>query len=154
AAARLIAPYDQVRMTTTFRIDADDYVERLSLLRSGPFARTRLRLCDDERATLAHPDHSLRAFRNLLPEIEPWTITDDARATPLQAYRQALGTIERASGNNHFVATHGGAILLALPEISKRDDSWRDFEVVKLHATLVDGHRLVTLRLRTAPEVK
>jgi hypothetical protein len=158
AAARLVAAYDQVRLTTDFRIDADEYEERLTLLRSRPFARVRSRLRgrggSSESAALAHPEHSLLAFREILPEIEPWTIRRDARATPLQAYRQALDTVERASGNNHFVASHGGAILLAFAEVPKRDDPSTGFEVVELHATTVAGHRLVTLRLRTAPEVK
>jgi hypothetical protein len=158
AAARLVAAYDQVRMTTDFRIDADEYEERLTLLRSGPFARVRSRLRgrggSSESATLAHPDHSLLAFREILPEIGPWTIREDAGATPLQAYRLALGRVESASGNNHFVGTHGGATLLEFPEILKRDGSSTDYEVVKFNATTGDGHHLVTLRLRTIPEVK
>ena len=39
-------------------------------------------------------------------------------------------------------------------KILKVTGSSTDYEVVKLHATTVDGHRLVTLRLRTGPEVK
>ena len=37
---------------------------------------------------------------------------------------------------------------------SRRSDLSTDYEVVKLSATTGDGHRLVTLRLRTSPEVK
>ena len=44
--------------------------------------------------------------------------------------------------------------MLAFSEIFRRDGSSTDFEVVELHATTGTGHRLVTLRLRTAPEVK
>ena len=167
AAARLVAPYDHVRMTTTFRIaegieagrdDPDEYEERLTLLRSGPFARVwrrvTHRLDGGESAILAHPDHSLRAFRNLIPKVEPWTIGDNARADPPQAYRQALSRVESASGNNAFVATHGGAILLEYPQNFKEIGLSTDYEVVKFNATTVDGHRLVTLRLRTGPEVK
>ncbi|HKI18396.1 MAG TPA: hypothetical protein VKA15_10970 [Isosphaeraceae bacterium] len=151
-------------MTTTFRIEREtkagrddpyEYEERLTLLRSGPFARVRFRVGDGETAALAHPDHSLRAFRHLGPEPGPWMIWDDAQATPLQAYRRALGKVEeRASGNNHFVATHGGAILLEYPQNLKESGFSTDYEVVKLDAATVDGHRLVTLRLRTGPEVK
>jgi hypothetical protein len=158
AAARLVAPYDQVRITTAFRIDPDEYEERLTLLRSGPFARVRSWLRgrggSSEWVTLAHPDHSLLAFREILPEIRPWTIREYAGATPLQAYRLALGRVESASGNNHFVATHGGAILLDFPQSLKDFGLSTDYEVVKLNATTGDGRRLVTLRLRTGPEVK
>ncbi len=164
AAARLVAPYDQVRMTTTSRIERetkagrDDpylYEERLALLRSGPFARVRFHRDHDEGAYLAHPDHSLRAFRKLIPKIGPWTIREDAyQATPLQAYRRALFRVEWASGNNHFVATHGGAILLEYPQNLKQSGFSTDYEVVQFNAMTVDGHRLVTLRLRTGPEVK
>jgi hypothetical protein len=157
AAARLVAPYDHVRLTTAFRIDPDEYEEGLTLLRSGPFARVRSRLRGrgggGERAILAHPDHSLRAYRELIPQIEPWRIGDDTQATPLQAYQQALDRVESASGN-FFDATHGGATLLEFPQILKRDGSSTDYEVVELNATTGDGHRLVTLRLRTGPEVK
>jgi len=158
AAARLVAPYDHVRMTTTFRIDPDEYEERLTLLRSGPFARVRSRLRGrgggSEGAILAHPDHSLRAFRKLVPEIGPWTIVEGAQATPLQAYQQALDRVESNSGNNFFDATHGGATLLEFPRYLKEFGLSTDYEVVKVNATIVDGHRLVTLRLRTSPEVK
>ena len=163
AAARLIAPYDQVRLTATFRIetetkdgrdDQDDHRQRLTLLRSGRFARygwrVRYRLDGFERATLAHPDHSLHAFRDLGSRPGPWTIGEDARSDPLQAYRQALDRVESVSGSWFFVATHGGATLLELPQTLKATD----YEVVKFHTTSVDGHRLVTLRLRTGPEVK
>ena len=53
AADRLVAPYDHVRLKTTFRIEREteaasddpyEYEERLTLLRSGPFARVRLRV--------------------------------------------------------------------------------------------------------------
>ena len=85
--------------------------------------------------------------------MEPWTIVEDAQSTPLQAYRQALDRVESASGN-FFDATHGGATLLEFPQILKRDGSSTDYEVVELNASTGDGHRLVTLRLRTGPEVK
>jgi hypothetical protein len=157
SAARLVAAYDQVRMTTAFRIDGDEYEEGLTLLRSGPFARVRSRLIgrggSSESAALAHPEHSLLASRITLPENESWTIREDARADPLQAYRRALGTAERASGNNHFVATHGGAVLLEFPENLGELGYSTDYEVVQLNATTVNGHRLMSLRLRTAPEV-
>jgi hypothetical protein len=64
AAARLVAPFDHVRLTVSFRIEREtkagrddpyEQTERLSLLRSGPLARVRLRINDHERAILAHP---------------------------------------------------------------------------------------------------
>jgi hypothetical protein len=139
------------------RDDPDEFEQGLTLLRSGPFARVRKRVRDQhgvgESAILAHPDHSLRAIRNLLPEMEPWTIVEYAQAIPLQAYQQALDGVESA-GDNFFDATHGGATLLEFPQILKRGGSSTDYEVVELNATTGDGHRLVTLRLRTGPEVK
>ncbi|MEJ7638125.1 MAG: hypothetical protein WKF75_09150, partial [Singulisphaera sp.] len=166
AAARLVAPFDHVRLTTTFRMtvtrdgrdDPDEYEAGLTLLRSGPFARVRKRvrhrLDGGESAIFAHPDHSLRAFRELIPEMEPWRILEDAQATPLQAYQQALDRVESASGSWFFAATHCGAMLLEYPKILKVTGSSTDFEVVELHATTGDGHRLVTLRLRTSPDGK
>ena len=88
AAERLLAPYDHVRLKTTFRIergtkaaidDPYEYEEQLTLLRSGPFASMRHRFFDSERAILAHPNHSLSAFRHLIPKLQPWTIWDDAQ---------------------------------------------------------------------------
>ncbi len=102
----------------------------------------------------AHPDHSLYVYRDLDSEPGPWTIGEDSLAGPLQAYRQALDRVESAPGDWFFDATHNGATLLEFPQILKRDGSSTDYEVVRLHTTTGDGHRLVTLRLRTGPEVK
>jgi hypothetical protein len=163
AAERLLAPYQHVRLKTTFRIESEtkarsddpyEYEERLTLLRSGPFARVRHWLAEGERAILAHPDHSLRAFRRLMPEILPWTIVVDTQAAPLQSYRRALAKVESAAGNNAFVATHGGATLLEYhPQNFKDLGISTDYELVKLQTATSDGHRLVTLRLRTSSEV-
>lgn len=153
AAARLVALYDQVRMTTTFRID-DDYEEQLTLVRSGPFARVLKRASGGESAILANPVHSLRAFRELLPETGPWRIHDDAGAAPARAHRQALARVESMSGDNHFAATHGGAILLEYPRNLRAFGFSTDFEVAALDDETRDGHRLVTLRLRSSPWVE
>ena len=51
-------------------------------------------------------------------------------------------------------AVHGGLILLQYPQNLKDIGFSTDYEVVKLQTTTNDGHRLVTLRLRTSPEVK
>ena len=124
AAARLVAPYDQVRLRTFFRIEVgteadrdhpvtNEYEERLTLLRSEPFALFRHRVeRSGEWATLTHPDHSLLAFRKLNPEPGPWT---------LQAYQRAVGKVESDDSNhNAFIATHGGAALLQFPQALKR----------------------------------
>jgi hypothetical protein len=167
AAARLVAAYDHVRMSTMIRItkgidagrdDPLEYEERLRLLRSGPFARFRKwnkdQFSGSESVILAHPDHSLCVFRRLAPEMEPWSIMQDAQAAPLETYRRALAG-ESVQGDNHFVATHGGAILLQYhPRHLKQDGVSTDYEVVQLDAATVDGRRLVTLRLRAGPEVK
>ena len=64
AAARLVAPYDHVRLRTYFRIEVgtkadrdhpvtNEYEERLTLLRSEPFARVRHRV--DARGASGRP---------------------------------------------------------------------------------------------------
>ena len=155
AAARLVAPYDQVRLKTFFRIEVgteadrdhpvtNEYEERLTLLRSEPFARVRHRVeRSGEWATLTHPDHSLRAFRKLSPEPGPWT---------LQAYQRALGKVESDDSNhNAFIATHGGAALLQFPQTLKDDGISLDLEVTRLSTSTDDGHPLLTLGLRSPP---
>ena len=160
AAARLVAPYDQVRLTTTFRIESgteggrDDpceYEERLTLHRSGPFVLVRHRVDDREVAILARPDHSLHASRTLGPEPGPWTIEEIAQATPMQAYRRALGKVELAAGNNAFVASHGGAALLEYHPQNFKDFGVRmpDLGVARLTTSTDDGHPLLTLGLRS-----
>jgi hypothetical protein len=163
AAERLLAPYDHVRLKTTFRIERGtkaasdapyEWEEQLTLLRSGPFARVRVRIHDREAAILAHPDHSLRAYRKLIPKLEPWTIHEDDQATPLQAYRQALGKVELASGNNAFIATHGGAALLEYPQTINEQGMSPDLEVARLSTWTDDGHPRITLGLRSPPEAR
>src|SRR5262249_29102917 len=71
AATRLLAPYDQVRLTTVFRAFSDGQVarpwneQRQELLRSGPLARVRLTDKHDDLAYLAGPDRSIEARRSL-----------------------------------------------------------------------------------------
>ena len=153
AAARLVAPYDHVRMRTTFRIergteagrdDPYEYEERLALLRSGPFALVRQRVeGTSESASLIHPDRSLRASRNLGPGPGPWT---------LQAHRRGPGKVESDdSDRNAFIATHGGAALLQFPRILQQEGVLPDLEVARLATSTDDGHRLLTLGLRSPP---
>jgi hypothetical protein len=162
AAERLLAPYDHVRLKTTYRIEREtkaasddpyEWEEQLTLLRSGPFARVRHRVDDSEVAILAHPNHSLRAFRHLIAKIGPWTNVEDAQATPRQSYRRALSKVELASGNNAFVATHGGAALLEYHPQNFRDFGMMipDLEVVRLSTSTDDGHPRITLGLRSPP---
>ena len=108
------------------------------------------------RRSFAHPDHSIRAFRKLSPKLEPWTIHEDDQATRLQAYRQALGKVELASGNNAFVATHGGAALLEYHPQSFEDIGLKipDLEVVRLTTSTDDGHPRITLGLRSPREAR
>jgi hypothetical protein len=155
AAARLVAPYDQVRLKTFFRIgvgtEADrdhpvtnEYEERFTLLRSEPFARVWHRVeRSGEWATLAHPDHSLRAFRELTPESGPWT---------LQAYQRAPGKVESDDSNhNAFIASHGGAALLQFPQSLEQAGTSLDLEVTRLITSTNDGHPRLTLGLRSPP---
>ncbi len=165
AAAQLVARYDHVRMTSVYRNikngdDREKMLEKRTMLRSGRFARVRTwfetPFVTSETAILAHPDHSLRVFRELTPEVVPWTIRTDARATPLAAYQQAMDRVESSSNYKHFAATHGGAILLEYPGILRNARQSTEYEVAGLDTTIkaVEGHRLVTLRLRTVPGIK
>jgi hypothetical protein len=151
AAARLVAPYDRVRMATTFRIergtrgglvDPHEYEERLTLHRSEPFARVRQRVEGSaEWATLDQPDRTLRAFRKLGHEPGPWT---------LDSYQRAFGRVESdESDHNAFVATHGGAALLQFPQALREEGVIPELEVARLVASDEDGRRLLTLGLRS-----
>ena len=107
-------------------------------------------------AILAHPDHSLRAFRNLSPTPEAWMIGEDVEAPPPQAYRRALRKVEMRAGRNAFVASHGGATLLEYDPRNFIDDGIRipDLEVAGLTTSTDDGHPLLTLGLRSPPETR
>jgi hypothetical protein len=145
AAKRLLAPYDHVRLTTVFRAYSDGqgaqprYEQRQELLRSGPLARVRLTDKRDDLAYLAGPDRSIEARRSLRSPNEPWTIREVPRSSLEQSYRRAC---------------NGGMVLLRYPQEPKLAGFSTDYEVVELKSTTGDGHRLVTLRLRTSPEVK
>lgn len=166
AVERLVAPFDHVRLEATNRMlvaeeggkEQNHHVERLTLLRSGPLARVRFWEGDPsergEGAILAHPDHSLRVWRDLAPRKEPWTIRRDGMAFPEQAHQYALERVESAASDQFFDATHGGASLLEFPQNLKRAGLSTDYEIVTLDTTVRDGHRLVTLRLRTCPGEK
>ncbi len=162
AAERLLAPFDHVRLKTRFRFERqtkaangapNESDEELTLLRSGPFARARVRVGSAEVAILAHPDHSLRAYRKLSPKLEPWTIPDDSA---LQSYRIALSKVSVASGNHTFIATHGGAALLEYHPQSFEDIGLKtpDLEVARLTTSTDDGHPRITLGLRSPPEAR
>ena len=63
---------------------------RQELLRSGPFARLRKTDKGGDLAYLANPACSIQARRDLGPPAEPWTISEDPRASREQSYRRAL----------------------------------------------------------------
>ncbi len=156
----MVAPYDHVRLKTTFRIgteaDRDQPwydEERQTLLRSGPLARLHARDRQYETARLAHPDHSIRVGRNLTPAIGPWTSPEEPRDTRLESYRRALGRIDWSANNHGFLALHGGAALLEYPRHFKEYGLPADFEVARLEAATVAGHPVMTLGLRTSPAV-
>jgi hypothetical protein len=160
AAEHLLAPYDHVWLTTVFRAHSDAqgtqpyHEERQELLRSGPFARLRRTDKWDDLAYLANPDRSIWARRSLRSPDEPWTISEDPHASREQYYRRVLQKIDNQSTIVGEPAVHGGLILLQFPQQHKDAGFSTDYEIVKLQSTTNDGHRLVTLRLRTNPEVK
>jgi hypothetical protein len=166
AADRLLAPYEHIRLTTVLHSssDAQENTVRQELLHSGPFARLRRTDKAGDLACLANPDCSIRARRNLGPPAEPWTISERSRASREESYRSALDWIDLNDSVRLGVpAIHGGLILLGhrrkysagdLTIVCEEEGFSTDYEVVQLNATTSDGHRLVTLRLRTSPEVK
>jgi hypothetical protein len=145
AAERLLAPYDHVRLTTVFRAYRDSqvaqprYEQRQELIRSGPLARVRLTDAREDLAYLAGRDRSIEARRSLRLPDEPWTISEVPRSTLEQSYRRAC---------------NGGMVLLRYPQEAKDFGFSTDYEVAELKSTTSHGHRLVTLRLRTNPDVK
>ncbi|MFI5461486.1 MAG: hypothetical protein ACHRXM_39340 [Isosphaerales bacterium] len=165
AAERLLAPYQHIRLTTVLHSssDAHENKERQELLRSGPFGRLRRTDNSNELMYLANPDCSILARRSLGPP-EPWRISEGSRASREQSYRSALDWIDlNDSIRLGEPAIHGGLILFGLQRkysggdltIACAEEGFStDYGVVKLNATTGDGHRLVTLRLRTSPEVK
>jgi hypothetical protein len=156
AAARLLAPYEHIRLATVFHSSSDAHENevRQELLRSGSLARLRKTGDGEDRAYLTTPDRSIWARRRLGPPDEPWTISRASRASSEQSYLWAVQAIDDQSTMVAEPAVHGGLILLQYPQDRKAMGFSTDYEVVKLQTTTNDGHRLVTLRLRTSPEVK
>jgi hypothetical protein len=156
AAERLLAPYEHIRIATVHHSSSDgqEHEVRQEQLRSGPLARLRKTEGGGDLAYLANPDCSIRATRNLGPSAEPWTISEDSRASREQSYRRILQLIDNHSTMVGEPAVHGGLILLHYPQNRQDISVSTDYEVVKLQATTNDGHRLVTLQLRTSSEVK
>jgi hypothetical protein len=160
AAERMVAPYDHVRLTFTFRVGTEQdrakpWLEevRQTLLRSGPFARLRVQRIDRESARLAHPDHSIWLVRELKPTIGFWTTAQGPQVTREHSYRWVLSQIDSRANSDGFLALHGGAVLLAYPEGLKESDITVDFEVARLESSIADGDPLVTLELRASPSV-
>ena len=158
AARQVVAPYDHVRQTATYRngTDADRaepwyFEERNESLRSGPFARLRLQSNYFEFAALAHPDHSARASRQYKPEAKPWTIQEaDPHATSDQVYRRTLSDIESRGSGTLWFSTHGAA-LLGFPMLLRDYGIPNDLRVVEFQTKTESGHRLVTLDLQGHP---
>ena len=143
AAERLLALYDHVRLTTVFRAysaahgDQPHFEQRQELLRSGRLARVRMTDKHDDLAYLATSDRSLEGRRTVRSPEEPWTIREVTRSSLEHSYRRA--------GN-------GGMVLFRYPWELYDFGYSTDYEVVKLTSTTENGHRLVTLRLRSSPE--
>jgi hypothetical protein len=156
AAERLLPPYEHVRLTTVFHHSSGEthHEERQELLRSGPLARHLTIDKGYEQAYLAHPDRSIRARRDLGPPAEPWTIHEDPQASLEQSYRRTLHAIDNESTRVAEPAVHDGLILLQYLQDRRVMGYSTDYEVVRLQTTTKCGHRLVTVRLRTSPEVK
>jgi hypothetical protein len=156
AADRLLAPYEHVRLATVYhtRSDAHENEERQELLRSGALARFRRIDRWNDRTYLANPDRSVQAWRHLGPTAEPWKIIEGSPASREESYRAALEIIEKQSTMVGEVAVHGGLVLLGLLQICKDFGFSTDYEVAQLDTMTGDGHRLVTLRLRTSSKVE
>ncbi len=155
AAERLLASYEHIRLTAIYHSSSDGHERevRQELLRSGPLARLRKTDEGDDLAYLANPNCSIQARRSLGPSTEPWTISEDSRASCELSYRTTLQGINNHSTMVAEPAVHGGLILLAYPPQYRHGRVSTEDEVVELSTTVSEGHRLVTLRLRASPEV-
>ncbi len=88
AAARMLAPYHHIRLTTVTTRSADAAQGRSHpgplqtgrLLRSGAFVSDRVRWRHSEVAFLAHPRRSIVASRN--PLDRPWKLEDESKRRP------------------------------------------------------------------------
>ncbi len=164
AAERMVAPYDHVRMTFTFRVGTEQdrakpWLEevRQTLLRSGPFARLRaMQRSDRESASLAHPDHSICLVRELKPTMGVWTTAPrppgHPRALlPVGAQPKIDSLVRTPTGFSHFMA---GRSCSHSPKDWRESGISLDFqEVARLESSIADGHPLVALGLRASPSV-
>ncbi len=159
AAERLLAPFENVQLAMAWRLDNETpgFKPREmheEVLLSGP--RTRLRNRDnwDDRAYLATPDRSILAARDLKAPIGRWRVREGSTISREQSYRSALRSINERATLIGDRGVNNGMSLLNYPQARKSIGISTDYEVVTLKTATADGHRLVTLRLRTAPEVK
>ncbi len=111
AAARMLAPYSHIRLTTVTTRSADATqgqshpgpLQTSRLLCSGEFASHRVRWRHSEVAFLAHPRRSIVASRN--PLDRPWILDDESKRAPEQSRRLALNRMHsRGFGWNQFAA--------------------------------------------------
>jgi len=157
AAERLLARYEQSRVTAVFRSRSEgwEHVTRQELLRSGRFAR--LRKTDEggyDLKCLATPACSIQARRSIGSPASPWTVNEAPHPSHEQDYRRTLEAIDNEANMLGAPAFQDGLILLRFLQDRKDGGFSADYEVVKFQTKLHEGHRLVTLQLRTGPEVK
>jgi len=147
ASARLLAPYDHVRVTTEFHYEgrADhgrpiDTRNRDTYWRSGPLARFEHERDGNVEAYLATPERSVRAERKF--PAPTWEVKDDPRNTPDRAYRQTLHAIE-----SREPARLAAASLLDAVELMGDLGGTSRFEVTALEHVVEDRHPCVRVRI-------
>ena len=127
---------------------------RQELLRSGPLARLRKTEREDDLAYPRQPG----PFDPGLPQPRAaGRAVDDQRRfarLPRAILPENTSSDRQSFHHGGEPAVHGGSILLEYPQNLKDIGFSTDYEVVKLQTTTNDGHRLLTLRLRTSPAVK
>lgn len=145
AAARVLAPFEQVRLTiagTFTSVDHDGSEETTRdesrLIRSGGFRALRHTHPEVENAILAHPAHSLRAHRP--SRIGPWQIEDDPDRAPADAYRAALSSADR----EHPTSVRGLGLIGLAQELGDRVDEGA-IVVSRFERFTRDGHHWVRI---------
>lgn len=147
AADRLVAPYQNVKMTIDRHNSIKDssgktveYDTRFRYARSGAFAYWSRTSRESGEVLIAHPERSIAADRKNTGD--RWTIKFDKKATPEHSYRRMLATIDRRA---YFVKT--AALLLEISDEMRFRVDASAFIVTKLERYSEGERHFVRVRL-------
>jgi len=151
AAGRLLAPYQNVRLTAE-RVHSNEdekgqtssFSWRYELKRSGPFGSLRERFQDHEEVYLAHPEHSFRAERK--SPAEAWEIHEDPKVKPELAYRRIVREIDLMQPVYHDTVP-----LLSLADFATTLVNPLSLRVSRLERFTENGRRYIRIELKDCP---